>query len=280
MNNSRNLISFPDINEAIEDASSVNEICQNYIDMLNSTGNIGHNVYANKLLEYLEIDQKIYLFEDEFHQFKKYLRKWSKANNVKIFIKCRKKSFIGLNEKIRLFYPNPDRINDLIGFRLVLQTFETDSFESIKLCYKLLNDIIQYFVVDKKYSLLETTTLIDVGTTSIPGLVIPSGKSLILEGFENKIQDYIRHPKKDTGYQSLHCCIRTPLGLIFEVQVRTFAMDIRNDHRSYKQHRYSNSHIDLDYSKISLPGIAFDEKNQIIFDNSGLLKGYNPFNNI
>lgn len=279
MNNSNTLINFPDINEAIEGAISVNEICQNYIDMLNSTGNIGHNVYANKLLEYLDIDQKIHLFEDEFHQFKKYLRKWCESNNVNIFIKSRKKDFIGLNEKIRLFYPNPDKIHDLIGFRLVLRTYEKDSPESIKLCYQLLNELIQFFVVEKKYSFLETTTLVDVGKPSIPGLVIPSGKSLILEGFENKVRDYIRFPK-ETGYQSLHCCVQTTSGLVFEVQIRTFAMDISNNHRSYKQHRYSNSHIDLDYSKISLPGIAFDEKNEIIFDNSGLLKGSDPFNNI
>ena len=110
---------FPDINQAIEGANSVNEICTNYINILNSTGNLFHHIYANKLMEYLEIDEKIPLFEDEFHIFKKFLREWTQKNKVNIFIKTRKKDFIGFNEKIRLHYPDTDGINDLIGFRLI-----------------------------------------------------------------------------------------------------------------------------------------------------------------
>lgn len=279
--NNFNTIDFPDINLAIEGASSVEEICNTYIYMLNDTGNIGHNLYANKLLEYLEIDKKIPKFEDEFHQFKKYLRKWSIEHSAHIFIKARKKDFIGFNEKIRLFYSNPDKIHDLIGFRLVLRTFENDSPESIKLCYHLLNELIKFFVIERKCTILEAEELIDTGEpTNIPGIVIPSNNNLILEGFENKVKDYIKNPKKDSGYQSLHCCVQTSSGLVFEVQIRTFAMDIRANHRKYKENRYSESHIDLDYSKICIPGIAFDDKNEIIFDNTGLLKGADPFNSI
>ena len=57
-------------------------------------------------------------------------------------------------------------------------------------------------------------------------------------------------------------------------------MDLRVDHQMYKNAKYSNSHIDLDYSNISLPGIAFDENNELLFDNSGLLRSSDIFNNI
>ena len=57
-------------------------------------------------------------------------------------------------------------------------------------------------------------------------------------------------------------------------------MDLRANHQQHKINRYSNINLDLDYSKISLPGIAFDEKYNLIFDNSGLIQGFDPFNNI
>ena len=269
---------FPDINQAIEGANSVNEICVNYINILNSTGNLFHHIYANKLSEYLEIDEKIPLFEDEFHIFKKFLREWTQRNNVNIFIKTRKKDFIGFNEKIRLHYPDTDGINDLIGFRLILKTFEKDTIESVRLCYQLLNDLIKFFVIERKCLFLKANALRNVGNPNIPDIIIPYCSN-ILEGFEDNVKDYIKNPK-NTGYQSLHCCIQTPSNLVFEVQIRTFAMDLRADHQMYKNAKYSNSHIDLDYSNISLPGIAFDENNELLFDNSGLLRSSDIFNNI
>lgn len=271
---------FPDINLAIEGSKNVNEICNKYIDMLNRTGNIGHIEYANKLLEYLEIDKKIPMFEDEFYEFKKYLRKWSQENGVNIFIKTRKKDFIGLNEKIRLFYSNPSKVNDIAGFRLVLKTPQQDTLESVELCYKLLNEVILFFVKEKKYTILEAEDLVDVAGTVPQNIIIPHKKNLILEGFENRVKDYIKSPKKGDFYQSLHCCIRTLSGLIFEVQIRTFAMNTRSDHTAYKKYRYEKTHINLELSKISLPGIAFDENNELVRDMSGLLKDLDLFNNI
>lgn len=278
MNNTNN---FPDINLSLSGTSSVRDICMNYINILTDTGSLSDIVYANKLQEYLDIDEKLALFEDEFHEFKRFLREWSK-NHIGLLIKTRKKDFIGFNEKIRLFFPNLDKIHDLIGFRLILKTFSEDTDESVKLCYTLLNDIIKFFVIERKYEFLVAEDLIGVDhfcPVQMPGIIIPSETNLIIEGFENKVKDYIRNPKKDSKYQSLHFCVRTPSGLVFEVQIRTFSMDIRSDHKSYKKDRYP-THIDLDYSKIQLPGIAFDSDGELLFDSSGLLIGTDLFNNI
>ena len=277
-------ISFPDINLAIEGASSTDKICNTYMEMLNSTNIIGHIEYANKLLDFSAIDEKIPFLEEEFYEFKKSrLRQWILDNNVNLYIKMRKKGFIPLNEKIRLYYPNPSRVNDLIGFRLVLKTYQQDTMESVLLCYDLMNTVISFFVKEKRYMILEAEDLIDViDNTDIvpPNIIIPSEEGLILEGYENRVKDYIKHPKKDDYYQSLHCCVKTLSNLVFEVQIRTFAMDIRSDHRAYKKYRYKKTHIDLDYSKIALPGIAFDENNELIYDMSGFLKDSDLFNNI
>lgn len=272
---------FPDINLSLSGASSVRNICTNYINILTDSNYIPNIVYANKLQEYLDIDEKLAMFEDEFHKFKKFLREWSK-NHIGISIKTRKKDFIGFNEKIRLFFPNLEKIHDLIGFRLILKTFSEDTEESVKLCYILLNDIIKFFIIERKYEFLVAEDLVGVDhfcPVQIPGIIIPSETNLILEGFENKVKDYIKNPKKDSKYQSLHFCVRTPSGLVFEVQIRTFAMDIRSDHKSYKKDRYP-THIDLDRTKIELPGIAFDNNGELISDSSGLLIGTDLFNNI
>ena len=272
---------FPDINLAIEGSASVNEICERYRIMLKSSDNLLLNGYANKLLEYLNIDNCLSLFEDEFLQFKKHLRAWSVKNHVKLLIKTRKKAFIGLNEKIRLFYPNSDKVHDLVGFRLVLQTYPFDTIDTVLLCYKLLNEVIRFFYVEKEYNFLDAEPLIGAGTPKVPGIIIPSEKNrLILKGFDNKVKDYIRYPKKDTAYQSLHTCVETLSGLVFEIQIRTFAMDVRADHFAYKQQRYADSKIDLDYSKIVLPGIAFGKNNKLICDHTGLLNSVDLFNNI
>lgn len=274
---------FPDLNLAIEGAKSNDTICITYMEMLNSTNIIGHIEYANKLLDFLTIDKKIPFLEEVFYEFKKSrLRQWILAN-VSLYIKMRKKGFIPLNEKIRLYYPNPSKVHDLIGFRLVLKTYQQDTMESVLLCYDLMNTVISFFVKEKRYMILEAEDLIDViDSTDIvpPNIIIPSEEGLILEGYENRVKDYIKHPKKDDYYQSLHCCIKTWSGLIFEVQIRTFAMDVRSDHRAYKKYRYKKTHIDLDYSKIALPGIAFDENNELIYDMSGFLKDSDLFNNI
>lgn len=274
------LYKYPDMNLAFENAKSVNEVCENYINILTTTQNLCCIEYANKLREFISITEKIPMFEDEFHNFKKFLRDWSKSHNIHLNVTTRKKDFIGFNEKIRLLYPRLDKIHDLCGFRIVLLTPKHDSADSIELCYALLNDVITFFLKNRKCTILEAEELLDIGECSIPGIVVPQKNDLILDCFESKVKDYIRNPKAESGYQSLHCCVQTGSGLVFETQIRTFAMDLRSNHQSYKQKRYFNTHIDLDCSKITLPGIAFDENGELISDKSGLLRSTDLFDAI
>ena len=64
---------FPDINRAFLGASETYEVCSNFIELLNATGNIEDILYANKLLEYLEINKMIPALSDEFHEFKNHI---------------------------------------------------------------------------------------------------------------------------------------------------------------------------------------------------------------
>lgn len=268
---------FPDINLALKNAKTVDEVCKNYISILSSTQNFYCIEYANKLREFLSITQKIPMFENEFHYFKNFLRHWGKSHRIHLNVTTRKKDFIGYNEKIRLLSPNLDRIHDLCGFRIVLLTSKHDSLDSVELCYMLLNDVISYFLKNRKCTILEAEELLDIGSYSVPDIIIPHKENLILNCFESKVKDYIKNPKAESGYQSLHCCVQTGSDLVFEIQIRTFAMDLRTNHQSYKQKRYFNTHIDLDCSKITLPGIAFDENGELISDKSGLLRSTDLF---
>lgn len=277
---------FPDINRAFLGASETYEVCSNFIELLNATGNIQDILYANKLLEYLEINKMIPALSDEFHEFKNHLREWTKTNGLKLFVLRRKKDFIGFNAKIRLFLlngKNPNDIHDLIGFRIVLLTPKKDTPETVKLCYEVLNEAIRFFAIKRKCLFLDAEPILEPGNIEeLEDIIIPSESNLILPGFENKVKDYIKEPKRN-GYQSLHCCIKTPSQLIFEIQIRTYEMDNRAEfgssmHKNHKSERYEGVNIDLDYSKINLRGICFDNGGNLVSDLSGLLKSIDPFN--
>lgn len=289
MTNETILQNFPDINQAFQGAQSLEEVCTNYIDLLNDSKDIFNILYANKLLEFLEAEKKISDLEDEFHEFKHYLRDWSQKNHVKVLVKMRKKDFIGFNEKIRLFLLTDrdlDSIRDLLGFRLILCTGQVDTPESIDLCYQLLNETIPFFAIQRKCLFLDAEPRVgktlDSNSDVAKRILIPK-KSNLLPGFEKKVKDYVYNPKAN-GYQSLHVCSKTPTGLVFEKQIRTFAMDLHAEYDEYcihslhKKERYSTeAKINLNLDLINLDGIAFDKNHNLLCDYIGLLKGSDLF---
>ena len=104
---------------------------------------------------------------------------------------------------------------------------------------------------------------------------------MVIPEFDNNVKDYVANPKPN-GYQSLHVVLKKPDGLIFEVQVRTMAMDIVAEHGSanhepYKAKRYGNGNVNIDLSKINIPGFSF-LPNGTIIDFVGLTKAIDPFN--
>lgn len=280
-------LNFPDLQKVLNESYTLEEAWSGYIDFLRENPSIQTSLYANKLQELLNMlsDDKLRELEQEFHEVKKQIVLLSQKYGVKISLNRRRKDFIGLNEKIRLYLTNNrplSKIQDLLGFRITLCTNREDDNNSIALCYEVLNELIQFFVVDRGCILAEAEPLLSTGLkiSKHPEIIVPK-KSMILQGFEDNVKDYVRYPKNN-GYQSLHTIIQKPDGLVFEIQIRTMAMDIRAEfgsaaHGPYKQNRYEGSTIVLDLSKLKLQGFVLRDNGEI-YDKIGLCKAIDPFN--
>ena len=278
-------MNFPDINEAFIGTTDLNGVCSNYIDILNRTGNFYCNQYGNKLLEFNDSDDKFSVLEIEHHELKNFLNEWSKKYSVKLMIFLRKKNFIGYNSKIRLFLSNGfdlSAIRDLFGFKIVLCTSSKDNVETQKLCYQLMNDLLIFFSTKRKCLLLNAESRLGEpldSNSEIAKKIFVCNKSFLQPEFETKVKNYILFPK-DTGYQGLHAYIKTPSDMVFEVQIKTLSMEIFDEaiHEEHKKQRYANFKIALDYNKINISGVVFDENNYLICDLAGLFTSINPFN--
>lgn len=283
---------FPDITSIIyEERESLAGIRSKYIDVLRKTGLMHNYLYANKLEECAKMLSASNLkdLEKEFVDFKEHMRKFCKKHNISLIIKYRQKDFIRLNDKIRITLSNGcplDRVRDLLGFRIILTTPNKDSEDTIKLCYDVLNQVINFFISERHCIPLEAEKRSN-GNTKFnpkehPKIIVPK-TNLVTPGFEGNVKDYVMYPKKN-GYQSLHVVIQKPNGLTFEVQVRTFAMDIiaekgNASHLSYEKNRQQESDISLDYSKIYIPGFVYLPDGSV-YDVIGLTKSIDPFNSL
>lgn len=278
-----------DIRDALYSGTSIEDIKNRHIANLRSEGSLNSLLHANKLEEgenMLNLNN-LYQLEQEFYDFKEYLRKWAKTHNLHLKLKRRKKDWIGLNEKILLFISlkRPlSEILDLLGFRIILGNSTVDTIRDIKLLYELQNEIMLFFIKKKHCIFLEAEPKIDANFDPDKykeELVIP--QTLLLNpSFENLVKDYVRFPKWN-GYQSLHSVVRKPNGVFFELQIRTYAMDLRAEygsgmHKNYKNSRYKDlKDFDIDYSKISIPGFTVLPDGRIN-DIVGLRKAIDPFN--
>ena len=278
-------IDFPDINTAFIGALNLNAVCWNYINILKRSENADYHKYSEKLMEFIKSYKQIIVLLEEFLEIRKFLRNWSKYNSVQLSIRSRKKAFIGFNSKIRLFLSNDydlNAIRDLLGFKIILFTSKEDNLLSQKLSYKLMNDLLSFFEINRQATLLTAESRLGKPlqkNSKITKKIFVCNQSFLKPEFESKVKNYVRYPK-DTGYQGLHAYIKTSAGLVFEVQVKTLAMDIYGEsiHKLHKKQRYANFKIPLDYKKINLPGVVFDSHNYLVSDKCGLLTSVNPFN--
>lgn len=280
-------MNFPDIREALYTGNSLEEIRSLYINQLRETGSIYNMLYANKLEEATNMMNinSLHELEQEFHDLKEYLRSWTKEKGIHCLLRKRQKDWIGFNEKIQLYLLKRKplgKLLDLLGFRIVICHGTKDNLDSIKLCYDLLNQVIDFFVNDKHCLLLEAEPLVDTGFDPLkhPEIIVPE-KSMIRIGLESNVKDYIQQPKQK-GYQSLHFIVKRPNGLTFEIQIRTYSMDLRAEygtceHDDYKNTRYSDLDLGIDYTKIHVPGFTV-LSNGNINDIIGLRKSVDPFN--
>lgn len=283
---------FPDISDAIYFGKDFSEIRNLYIEKLRSSNNIYNIIYSNKLEECKNMmsSKNLEELESEFIDFKEHIRIWANSKSIRLTILRRQKDFIGLNKKIRLFLVQGkplDRISDLLGFRIILLTGKKDTIESVNLCYELANEVIRFFAIDRHCTFMESEP-IEKKQINSKNIIIPT-KSKILAGFENNVKDYIYAPKPNE-YQSLHLILRKLNGFTFEVQIRTFAMDLiaehgKADHAGHKRRKYVDGQdmsyvqdiLDIDYSKINIPGFAVAEDGTI-HDLVGLTKSIDPLN--
>lgn len=285
---------FPDITEAIYSGKNLNEIRNLYIESLRTSNNIYNILYANKLEECKNMmsTKNLQKLENEFIDFKAHMRKWANNKGIKITILRRQKNFIGLNQKIRLYMINGkplDKVYDLLGFRVILQTGKKDTIESINLCYELANELIEFFAFNRHCTFMEAEPIKKHPIKS-KDIIIPA-KSGILDGFENNVKDYIYSPKSEE-YQSLHLVIQMLNGFKFEVQIRTFAMDLiaehgKANHDGHKKRKYVDGQdlsymediLSIDYSKVNIPGFAVAQDGSI-HDLVGLTKSIDPLNSL
>lgn len=280
-------IRFPDINEAFKGSSTIEQVSKKYERILRKQGDIKCILYANKLEQFrkMVLITKLRELECEFHELKKHVREICKKNGFSITLTRRKKDFVGVNEKIRLFLKTDrplERVQDLLGFRLIIMSEKEDNEQSVSMCYEVLNEIIRYFVTERGCLLAEAEPVLDSGfkKEEHKNIVVPS-KSLSIPGVENNIKDYVMNPKRN-GYQSLHCVFKKTDGLIFEVQVRSFAMDINAEygsanHGPYKQKRYGDNDISIDFKKVDIPGFTILPDGNVV-DLIGLVRSVDPFN--
>ena len=278
-------ISFPDLQGVLETSRTLDDAWVKYVKLLRANPSISNSLYANKLEEFRHMlaPTKLRELEKEFYEVKEHLRKLSKKYDVKMRLTRRQKDFIGLNEKIRLYIINNkpmDTIRDFLGFRVTLCTGQEDTKETIKLCYEVLNELMQYFIMNG--SLLTEAEPILEGECegSIKEKLIIPSESLVIPGFEDNVKDYIRNPKAN-GYQSLHCVVRKTDGPLFEIQIRTMAMEYRAEfgsasHLPYKINKYVGAGIKLDLSKIKIKGFQASGDGQIC-DLVGLVNSVDPF---
>ena len=278
---------YPDLAEEIYSSSSMDELWMNYIASLRKRGSMETVLYANKLEEFFDMKEtkKLILLEQEFYSLKEHMRDLKSELKVNFALTRRLKDFIGINEKIRLYLRKGkplERVRDLLGFRIVLCSMPKDTMQSIKAAYQVMNKIIEFFVKERNCIVAEAEPVLSSGfdAKSNPDIIVPT-RSYIMEGFENNLKDYIKHPKKK-GYQGLHVIIKRPDGLVFEIQVRTMAMDVRAEHGTashgpYKNDRYEGENILVDFAKVHMPGFVF-VRNNIVCDNIGLCKSIDPFN--
>lgn len=288
---------FPDIEPFLcpNERITLEQSIHNYRKALIDTGNCYCIAYANKLLEYLEATPNI----KDFSQYVAHMKKWKKQNNYNFEFDffMRKKSFIKYNEKIRLYILKAldaktfeerekfslDRICDVIGVRGILDFGKEDSAKTIDMCYKFLNETINFFTKEKGYTIKLAEPLVDVGfcAKEHPNVVVPK-ESKILEAFDVNVKDYYLTPKKN-GYQSLHIVFKSPKGIPIEIQIRTFATHMRVEfepscnHDSHDNARYPER-INLNLDKINISGFGYYAPGKV-FDTVSLIQSIDPFVN-
>ena len=261
------------------ESSTIPEALKKYEVSLRKSKDIEDILHANKIDEYRNIivDKKFLstirkIFNKTYSMIEK------EYPDLKFYLEGRRKSAIS-TEKKNILYLNKnkslDEFRDLLAFRIIL--FGDDSsIESIENCYALMKRLIDFMIL-QGFTPCEATEVFDTEGFSNEGLnILVPDHSFLDKNYQHLVKDYVIHPKLN-GYQSLHVAFRDSSGKCFEVQIRTLSMHMLAEssnaagHDFYKQHRYSDSNIAFDRTKIHMDG--YGTMNNQLFDFIGLENG-------
>ncbi len=247
---------------------------------LRKSNNMQNMLHANKLKEYLNILTDNTFLSNIRKQFDLlYTRSKKQYPDMLFYLEGRRKSVISSEQKCLLYLAQNkslDDFRDILAFRFTL--FGNNPMESIKLAYSLMDDVIEFMILQEFTPCEATRTFQTEGfnADNYPGIIVPD-KSFLSTDNIHLVKDYIIHPKA-SGYQSLHVAFRDYLGRCLEIQIRTIAMHVHAEshsvagHDSYKNARYSSTEIEFDREKVHLNGYVLSEGN--VFDYIGLEKPY------
>ena len=298
-------LEFPELQEILEKAETMDEVWNLLIEWFSKNPNdLQKNACANKLIELNNMRQSdlIQELDNEFHELKDVVRQICRESpygaDFTVSITRRQKALIKLFAKMILLIKEGEKagknvfsslegLRDFLGIKIVVEGSVHDTPEAQRLCYDIMNGVLQYLVVKKKNTL--ATVNYDKTIRRVDGILIPE-KSGVLPIFTEQVKDYIYYIKKSM-YQCLHAIPTNPNKQTLEVQVRTMAMDIRaeyDEETSHEKHdvvRYEGVDIPLNLTKVSIKGFAAYEttqsdgtKKMIIYDKVGLTKSIDPLN--
>ena len=303
MNDNPNAITFPDLEPLLYRSMTMYELIDEYIEELKKNGSFPCMMYANKLTAFKVAStnpQVLQQLEEDFVEMKGILSQWRKDSKTKFSVSIfkRRKNFIGMNEKIRLFLKkgnNLDMLNDTLGFRIIIGNGKYDTEDSITACYQILTKITEFFVNEKgcipcELDSVPTSTKFNVNESINNRIIVPA-ENMIPEELRRSVKNYILYPKEN-GYQSLHIVFKTVTEIKFEVQIRTQAMHLHAEygiaeHSSYKKTRYADSDekITFDKEKVQILGyVALKSENsdgtqrEVVHDLVGLDTSIDQFN--
>lgn len=298
-------LEFPELQEILENAETMDGVWNLLIEWFSQDPNDLQKIAcANKLIELNNMRQSdlIQELDNEFHELKDVVRQICRESpygaDFTVSITRRQKALIKLFAKMILLIKEGEKagknvfsslegLRDFLGIKIVVEGSVHDTPEAQRLCYDIMNGVLQYLVVKKKNTLATVNYNKNVWR---PKEVLVPAKSEILPIFTEQVKDYIYHVKKSL-YQCLHAIPTNPNKQTIEIQVRTMAMDIRaeyNEETSHEKHdvvRYEGIDIPLDLTKVSIKGFAAYEtertdgtKKIVIYDKVGLTKSIDPLN--
>lgn len=296
----KNKLIFPDFNLAVcsENIRTIYEAENIYRQMLLETKSDYNVLYSNKLLEIRNMlkPHNLSLVKKDLEGLIRHLTVWKKQKGYTfpIYFERRKKSDTKCHTKIRLLLTKQyvyeedvtlDSIQDTLGIRIMPCFGNFDTLESIKVCYEILDEVINFFTFKKGYNPRKKGTMFDLNfdIQKHPEVVVPQPQDiegLLKPTYSSYVKDYYSNPKSD-GYQSLHIVFDgySPI----EVQIRTFATNLRVDslHDRYNIRKYDGVEFDqvnLDREHVNIHGYSFIHG--MLHDKVGLETSIDPYNQL